>query len=256
MNHSNYHQHLVAHSPPPLLPAEVVPAYPTPESEDDKTWFWTQIRTETRHDANAEPTTLPPRRRPPHRKVPQPHLRRVLGAFIKNRNIQDNFRLVRGAAKLLHARKKPSILLKIDISKAFDSVSWPFLIDLLQFMGFPLRWTNWISMLLSTASSKVAINRQHGDHICHARGLRQGDPLSPLLFVIAMEVLNAMFNKAGKKILLSLLNLRAVPYRISLYADDVVAFRHPVAKELLVVKSILGCLEGGADSPPISPNAQ
>jgi hypothetical protein len=114
-------------------------------------------------------------------------------AFIKNRNIQDNFRMVRGAAKLLHTRKKSLVLLKIDISKAFDSVSWPFLIKLLQFMGFPLRWTNWISVLLSTASSKVAINGQHSDRICHARGLRQGDPLSPLLFIIAMEVLNAMF---------------------------------------------------------------
>jgi hypothetical protein len=81
-------------------------------------------------------------------------------AFIKNWNIQDNFRMVRGAAKLLHTRNKSLVLLKIDISKAFDSVSWPFLIKLLQFMGFPLRWTNWISVLLSTASSKVAINGQ------------------------------------------------------------------------------------------------
>jgi hypothetical protein len=63
-------------------------------------------------------------------------------AFIKNRNIQDNFRMVRGATKLLHARKKSVVLLKIDISKAFDSVSWPFLIELLQFMGFPLRGTD------------------------------------------------------------------------------------------------------------------
>jgi hypothetical protein len=114
-------------------------------------------------------------------------------AFIRNMNIQDNFRMVRGAAKLLHTRKKSLVLLKIDISKAFDLVFWPFLIKVLQFMGFPLRWTNWISVLLSTASSKVAINGQHSDRICHARGLRQGDPLSPLLFIIAMEVLNAMF---------------------------------------------------------------
>uniref|UniRef100_K3ZED7 serine O-acetyltransferase n=1 Tax=Setaria italica TaxID=4555 RepID=K3ZED7_SETIT len=55
-NHSNHH-HLAAHSPPPppALPAEVVPAYPPPESEDDETWVWTQIKAEARRDADAEP---------------------------------------------------------------------------------------------------------------------------------------------------------------------------------------------------------
>jgi hypothetical protein len=114
-------------------------------------------------------------------------------AFIKQRNIQDNYRLVRGAARLLHARKRPSVLLKVDIPKAFDSVSYPFLLDILQFMGFPRKWTNWV--LLSTANSKIAINGDHGQRICHARGLHQGDRLSPLLFVITMEALNAMFKK-------------------------------------------------------------
>jgi hypothetical protein len=78
-------------------------------------------------------------------------------------------------------------------------------------------------VLLSTASNKVAINGQHSHRICHARGLRQGDPLSPLLFVIVMEVLNAMFSVPERKLVLSPLNLRVVPYRVSLYADDVVA---------------------------------
>lgn len=165
-------------------------------------------------------------------------------AFIKNRNIEDNFRMVRGAAKLLHARGKPMVLLKVDITKAFDSVSWSFLLDLLQYMGFPLRWTNWVSVLLSTASSKISLNGHHGQRICHARGLRQGDPLSPLLFVFTMEVLNAMFCKADEKRLLSPLKLRAVPYRVSLYADDVVAFLKPSVAELATAKAILGCFEG------------
>jgi hypothetical protein len=151
---------------------------------------------------------------------------------------------VRGAIKLLHARKKPSVLLKIDISKTFDSVSWPFLLELLCHMGFLLRWTNWVSVLLSTASSKIALNGDHGQRICHARGVRQGDPLSPLLFVIVMEALNAMLAKADERHLLSPLKLKAVTFRVSLYADDVVVFLQPTVRELSVAKSILRCFEG------------
>lgn len=60
-------------------------------------------------------------------------------AFVKGRNIQDNFLLVRQLAKCLHKKKEPHILLKLDISKAFDSVSWPFLLDVLQQLGFGRR---------------------------------------------------------------------------------------------------------------------
>ena len=57
-------------------------------------------------------------------------------AFIKGRFIQDNFMLVQQTARYLHQQKQPRILLKLDISKAFDSVSWPFLLEILQQLGF------------------------------------------------------------------------------------------------------------------------
>ena len=79
------------------------------------------------------------------------------------------------------------MLLKVDLAKAFDSVAWPFLLEVLELAGFPIRWWNWISAMLSTASAKVLVNGRLGNRICHARGLRQGDPMSPLLFVIVME---------------------------------------------------------------------
>jgi hypothetical protein len=56
-------------------------------------------------------------------------------AFIKGRALHDNFRTVQLTAKSLHARRVPSVLLKIDIAKAFDSVGWPFLFDVLQSHG-------------------------------------------------------------------------------------------------------------------------
>jgi hypothetical protein len=91
--------------------------------------------------------------------------------------IHDNFRTVQSTAKLLHVRRGPMVLLKIDIAKAFDTLNWAFLPELLCHMGFSRRWVNWVSILLSTESTKILVNGQPGCRIPHARGLRS--PFSP-----------------------------------------------------------------------------
>lgn len=98
-------------------------------------------------------------------------------AFVKGGSLYDNFRAVQLSARWSHGRNHPCVLLKVDIAKAFDSVSWEFLLELLRHAGFSLRWTDWILAILSTASTKVSINGVLSRRICHARGLRQGDLL-------------------------------------------------------------------------------
>jgi len=113
-------------------------------------------------------------------------------AFIHGCSIHDNFRAVQLACHWLHSNNSPAVLLKVDIAKAFNLVAWPFLLEVLQHIEFPRCRTNWISILLSTASTKVLMNSKAGRRMIHARGLRQGDPISPMLFVIVMEALNSL----------------------------------------------------------------
>jgi hypothetical protein len=79
----------------------------------------------------------------------------VQSAFIKGRFIQDNFMLVQQTARYLHQQKQARILLKLDITKAFDSVSWPFLLEVMRFLGFGQIWCDIISGLLKSSSVEL-----------------------------------------------------------------------------------------------------
>jgi hypothetical protein len=91
--------------------------------------------------------------------------------FVKGCFIQDGFKLVQAAAKVLHVRRKDSILLKVDIAWAFDSMSWPFLLEILWHMGFLPHWMDWVSVLLVSASTRVLLNGSPSAKICNGHGL-------------------------------------------------------------------------------------
>jgi hypothetical protein len=117
-------------------------------------------------------------------------------AFIKRRSIPDNFLYVKNLATRLHKNKTPALLFKLDIRKAFDNVRWDYIVDLLQKRGFPSRFRNWVVALLFTSSSRILLNGVASPPIRHGRGLRQGDPLSPLLFVLAIDPLAQILENA------------------------------------------------------------
>jgi hypothetical protein len=123
--------------------------------------------------------------------------------------IQDNFMLVQQTAQFLHQQRHPRLMLKLDITKAFDSVSWTFLIEVLQNLGFGQVWRDVISGLLLTSSTRVLFNGHPGSLISHKRGLRQADPLSSMLFVRVMDVLGQLFSKADEEGLLQPLSSRS-----------------------------------------------
>jgi hypothetical protein len=168
-------------------------------------------------------------------------------AFINGRFIQDSFWFIQSAAKLLHVRQKACLLLKIDMAKAFDSVACPFLIDELEFMGFPVIWCEWISTILSISTTRITINVVPRDVIHHGRGLRQGNPLSPMLFLLIMEVLSALICWVDNWLLLQSLELLAIRHRATLYADDLIlAEIHSERKDPLALREIFSLLEGAS----------
>lgn len=161
-------------------------------------------------------------------------------AFIAECSIQDNFFLARQSARVLHQLQKPTFLCKVDIAQAFDSVSWPFLLEVLRRKGFGLNWCAWLAIMLSLAFTRILLNGQPGRPIWHGRGLLQGDPLSLMLFVVVMGVLNNLIALAEESSLLQPLGLPSrVPHRLSLYANDAALFLSPVTSDLLTIRTIL-----------------
>ncbi|PNX98658.1 ribonuclease H, partial [Trifolium pratense] len=116
-------------------------------------------------------------------------------AFVEGRSITDNALI---AMEVIHALKrktkgmKGELALKIDISKAYDKVDWGFLKGMLLRMGFSNKWIQWMMMCVSSVNYSVLMNFDKVGPIHPGRGLRQGDPLSPYLFILATEGLTAL----------------------------------------------------------------
>ena len=118
-------------------------------------------------------------------------------AFVKGRLLLENLLLATELVKDYHKLSiKARSVLELDIPKAFDSVRWSFITDALRAMGIPDMFVQWIHTCLSTAAFSVSINGELEGFFGSERGLRQGCALSPYLFVIAINVLSKMLNKA------------------------------------------------------------
>lgn len=172
-------------------------------------------------------------------------------SFVPDRSITDN---VLVAFELLHYMKRKNggqdgvVALKLDIRKAYDRVSWGYLRSRMQRMGFSERWINWVMMCVSTVSYSISFQGSMIGPIIPSRGLCQGDPLSPYLFLLCVEGLSNSLKQAvdSNRINGCCICSSAPSIMHLLFADDSFLFFKASKEEAVAIKSLLN--EYGASS--------
>lgn len=157
--------------------------------------------------------------------------------FTKGRQITEGFLYAQEILHLTKENRVPLALFKADIHKAFDTVSWNFLTKVMQSLGFPEKWVAWISNCVLRGSSQIIINGLLGKKILLKRGVRQGDPLSPLLFILAMDFIPRWLDKLVSN------GTWQLPFQdmrpCLLYADDSLFFIKPEIRQIQAFKIVL-----------------
>ncbi|XP_068639159.1 uncharacterized protein [Aristolochia californica] len=171
-------------------------------------------------------------------------IHRGQGAFLKRREILDSTMAAHELMDHFRRNQDPRITLKLDLEKAFDRVNWILLDEIMEKMGFSERWRFWIQNCVGSASYSLLLNGSVCGYFKGTRGIRQGDPLSPLLFNIVAEFLSAMFYSAVDLGWLPPTSLhRAFNIPILQYADNTIIFGVGDMHSVRRIKAVLGLFE-------------
>ena len=143
---------------------------------------------------------------------------------VAGRSVFFNLQLVRDAISWVEDRGLPLVLVSLDQEKAFDRVSHSFLFRVLERLGFGGYFLKWLRLMYREVGSRVKVNGHVGDCVPQTRGVRQGCPLSPLLYVLYLEPLAAALRIDPRVEGLWVPGAEGVPLKVSMYADDITLF--------------------------------
>ena len=143
---------------------------------------------------------------------------------VPGRKITSNLHALRDILDYIDRTNETGILLSLDQEKAFDRVNRVFLLNLLQRFGFGPSFIRWVSTLYNGASMQIIVNGWLTDPVPLARGVRQGDSLSPLLYILCVETLACKIRQCSEIEGFLLPGARGAQYKVGLYADDTTSF--------------------------------
>ncbi|XP_039138822.1 uncharacterized protein LOC120276159 [Dioscorea cayenensis subsp. rotundata] len=170
--------------------------------------------------------------------------------FVVGRCAFDN---IIALQEVVHSLEKdylhpPRMLIKIDIEKAYDTVSWNAILATLTKMNFPSSWISWISACLHSTSFSLLINGQPSPWFKSCRGIRHGDPLSSFLFIIVSQNLTSILNHAQNLGMIpGFCNLLKYNFNHLMYADDLILITHAsrrIARNINLCLSIYSNISG------------
>jgi hypothetical protein len=166
-------------------------------------------------------------------------------AFMPGTNILEGVVILHETIHELHKKKKNGVILKLDFKKAYDKVNWSFVQQTLRMKVFPLTWCKWIEDVMSRGSVGIKVNEEVGQYFQTRKGLRQGDPLSPILFNLVADMLAILVSRAKNCGQFRGLVPNLVDGGLSIlqYADDMILFLEDDLEEARNLKLVLVAFE-------------
>jgi predicted secreted Zn-dependent protease len=166
-------------------------------------------------------------------------------AFLPGRYILEGVVILHETIHELHRKKEKGIILKLDFEKAYDKVNWDFLQQVLRMKGFSDKWCHWIDSIVRGGSVCVKVNEEMGHYFQTKKGLRQGDPLSPILFNLVADMLAVLIERSKELGYVDGLIPNLVEGGLSIlqYADDTILFLEDDLDKAKNLKMVLGAFE-------------
>jgi len=166
-------------------------------------------------------------------------------AFLSDRGLMDSVFMANEVIEEIRRKRKSGVCFKVDFEKAYDSIRWSFLFDMLRRLGFHDKWIGWVKGCLVSFSVSVLVNGSPSEEFKPTRGLRQGDPLAPFLFLVVAEGLAGLVRQALRKDMLRGVKVGRNNIECCLlqFADDTLFMCENSFNNIFTIKAILRCFE-------------